>query len=458
MYYKDPVCNIVFTTLKETKMIKKRKLYPITLGVMLLAGTGSVAAQEIEQGFYVAPSAGYYVFDGDNNDQADDAPLYGLSLGLQLNKNFAIEASYFKLESELVPNTGIDRREPLAKGWDDKDAKGLRKWRDYRDYEDAVKAGKPISAKNVIKPGVTQALADDGQWYAAGEDISADMYRIDGIFSLGLGSLSPYVAVGYTMLDPSPLMGDKNDMMDVALGIKKTITGGLFVRGDVRALHSFDNEDTDYSASLGVGYIFGKATGPAPVPVETKAPAGPNDEDKDGVTDDVDQCPGTPEGTTVDRNGCPDSDGDGVADPNDKCPGTPAGETVDADGCPVGLPKGSGEAVEITLEVLFDTNKAVVKSEFFENIQRVADFMRTYPRTTAEIEGHTDSKGSNAHNKRLSQRRADAVREVLVSKFGIDTGRLRAAGYGEERPIADNKTEAGRQKNRRVVATLRATQ
>jgi OOP family OmpA-OmpF porin len=176
------------------------------------------------------------------------------------------------------------------------------------------------------------------------------------------------------------------------------------------------------------------------------------------VTDDVDQCPGTPEGTTVDRNGCPDSDGDGVADPNDKCPGTPAGETVDADGCPVGLPKGSGEAVEITLEVLFDTNKAVVKSEFFENIQRVADFMRTYPRTTAEIEGHTDSKGSNAHNKRLSQRRADAVREVLVSKFGIDTGRLRATGYGEERPIADNKTEAGRQKNRRVVATLRATQ
>jgi OOP family OmpA-OmpF porin len=429
-------------------MIKKNKLYPLTLGVMLLAGTGSVAAQEIEQGFYVAPSAGYYVFDSDNNDQTDDAPFYGLSLGLQLNKNFAIEASYFKLDSEVTPNTSVNRNEPLfgSKNADGKPTNGKRKWRDSIDDKS-------------LKSGVTQSLADDGKWYSSGEDVSADMYRIDGIFSLGLGSLSPYVAVGYTKLDPSPLLGDKDDMVDVALGMKKTISGGLFLRGDVRALHSWDNEDTDYSASLGVGYIFGKAAGPAPVPVtEPKGPAGPNDEDKDGVTDDLDQCPGTPEGTPVDRNGCPDSDGDGVADPNDKCPGTPAGESVDADGCPLGLPKGSGEAVEISLEVLFDTNKAVVKSDYFEIIQRVADFMRTYPRTSAEIEGHTDSKGSNAHNKKLSQRRADAVREVLVSKFGVDPARLRAVGYGEERPIADNKTEAGRQKNRRVVATLRAVQ
>lgn len=410
-------------------MIKKNKLYPITLGVMLLAGTGSVAAQEIEQGFYVAPSVGYHMFDSDNDNQTDDAPLYGLSLGLQLNKNFAIEASYFRLESEVTPKTDqlIEKGKPL--GWN-KDIGNIK-----GDY----------------------AIDDGGKYYPSGADVSADMYRIDGIFSLGLGSLSPYVAVGYTKLDSDPLMGEKDDMMDVALGIKKTISGGLFLRGDVRALHSWDNEDTDYSASLGVGYIFGKAAGPAPVPVE-KAPAGPNDEDKDGVTDDLDQCPGTPEGTPVDRNGCPDSDGDGVADPNDKCPGTPPGEAVDADGCPMGLPKGSGEAVEISLEVLFDTNKAVVKPEYFDIIQRVADFMRTYPRTSAEIEGHTDSKGSNTHNKRLSQRRADAVREVLVSKFGVDPARLQAMGYGEERPIADNKTEAGRQKNRRVVATLRAVQ
>ena len=83
--------------------------------------------------------------------------------------------------------------------------------------------------------------------------------------------------------------------------------------------------------------------------------------------------------------------------------------------------------------------------------------MREYVDTTVTIEGHTDSVGSTASNQKLSQQRADAVREVLVSQFGVNPSRLIAIGYGETRPIADNGTPMGRQENRRVEAVVTAT-
>lgn len=147
-----------------------------------------------------------------------------------------------------------------------------------------------------------------------------------------------------------------------------------------------------------------------------------------------------------------DSDGDGVPDDRDRCPNTPPGAKVDADGCPERAP----EKVSIELKVLFDTAKAIVKPEFDNEIKQVADFMRSYPDTTAEIEGHTDSMGNEAYNIDLSQRRADAVRQYLISRFGVSASRLSAKGYGPSRPIADNKTVEGRAKNRRVVATISA--
>lgn len=114
----------------------------------------------------------------------------------------------------------------------------------------------------------------------------------------------------------------------------------------------------------------------------------------------------------------------------------------------------SSQQVQIDLRVLFDTGKAVVKPEFNAEIQKVAEFMKTYTSAKAEIEGHTDNVGSAAMNTALSQRRADAVKKVLVDNFGIETTRLSAKGYGPDKPMADNATAEGRQKNRRVVATL----
>lgn len=119
----------------------------------------------------------------------------------------------------------------------------------------------------------------------------------------------------------------------------------------------------------------------------------------------------------------------------------------------------AGPAVEaaperITLNVLFDTNKAVVKTKYYKEIQKVADFMTKYPAATAVIEGHTDSVGKVAANVKLSQRRADAIKKILVEKYKIEESRLKAVGFGPKNPIADNKTAAGKQKNRRVEAVF----
>lgn len=116
----------------------------------------------------------------------------------------------------------------------------------------------------------------------------------------------------------------------------------------------------------------------------------------------------------------------------------------------------AAKKVSITLNVLFDTAKDIVKPEFHNEIQKVADFMKTYSRTHAEIAGHTDNMGAQAYNVDLSQRRADAVKNELVKTFGIDASRLSAKGYGPNQPIADNGTADGRAKNRRVVADITA--
>ena len=114
------------------------------------------------------------------------------------------------------------------------------------------------------------------------------------------------------------------------------------------------------------------------------------------------------------------------------------------------------EKVTITLNVQFDSDKAVVKEKYHDDIQKVADFMKEFPDTTAEIGGHTDSTASNAYNQKLSEKRANSVRQYMIDKFGIDGSRMTAKGYGEDKPIARNNTKEGKQQNRRVEAVMEA--
>lgn len=147
-----------------------------------------------------------------------------------------------------------------------------------------------------------------------------------------------------------------------------------------------------------------------------------------------------------------DSDKDGIVDDIDECYKTPAGVTVDAIGCPVD----NNAIKEINLNINFEFDSAVVQPEFFSNIESVAQFMGEFPLTRVTIEGHADSDGSDVYNKTLSQQRAQAVARVLVKRFQVDPIRVSAVGYGEERPLVANDSEANKRKNRRVVAVIRA--
>jgi len=165
----------------------------------------------------------------------------------------------------------------------------------------------------------------------------------------------------------------------------------------------------------------------------------PLDSDGDGVPDYMDRCPNTPKGAKVDNNGCPlDTDGDGVPDYLDQCPGTPKGATVNRLGC-----------WALTGVVLFDTDKAAIKPEAFSLLDEVVKILQKNSDIVGEVQGHTDSTGSEAYNQRLSERRAKAVLDYLLS-HGIGPGRLTAKGYGELQAVASNDTEKGRRENRRV--------
>lgn len=171
------------------------------------------------------------------------------------------------------------------------------------------------------------------------------------------------------------------------------------------------------------------------------------DSDGDGVTDDKDQCPNTPSEATVDENGCTlDSDGDGVPDYQDKCPNTPAGAQVDGDGC----------ALKIILDnVQFETNKAVLTAGSMGTLDAVADALNARPDITkVTVIGHTDSMGDAGYNQSLSDDRAKAVADYLVSQ-GVDSNKVNSKGMGESQPVADNSTAVGRAKNRRVELQVR---
>ncbi|HOI15550.1 MAG TPA: OmpA family protein [Geobacteraceae bacterium] len=116
------------------------------------------------------------------------------------------------------------------------------------------------------------------------------------------------------------------------------------------------------------------------------------------------------------------------------------------------------EKICMTLNVEFDFDKADVKSKYHGVLEKVAEFMKQYPETTTVIEGHTDNRGKYEYNIRLSERRAESVKNYLVEKFGIEASRLSTKGYGYTKPVATNATAAGRQKNRRIDAVFECVQ
>jgi OOP family OmpA-OmpF porin len=357
--------------------MKKFKVFVtavILLSIALVAGT---ALAGIEPGTYsLSPRAGWYVFDGDEG--LKDALVIDVGLGYNFTNRIGAEfvGSYVETEEDTHPV--VTRR--------------------------------------------------------------GGIYRIDGLYNIMPDKrISPYVALGIGVIthDTTNLGNESGLLVNGGGGINLFITKDIALRGDARYIKSYyDNFGDNYNNfvyTFGITYLFGgkaKEIAPAPAPSPAPAPA-------------PKPVPAPPK----------DSDGDGVIDDLDKCPGTLAGITVDKNGCPVPLK----EKVSIDLKVEFDFDKAEIKSVYNEHLQKVANFLITYPEASSVIEGHTDSTGTDEYNLKLSQKRTENVKQYLINNFGINQSRLTSEGFGESKPIADNKTKEGRQKNRRVTAVISAT-
>ncbi|KFZ36585.1 membrane protein [Shewanella mangrovi] len=173
---------------------------------------------------------------------------------------------------------------------------------------------------------------------------------------------------------------------------------------------------------LTLSYRFGEAPKAAPV-VEEPAPVvmAPVDSDKDGINDDVDQCPNTP-----------------------------ATHKVDAKGCSIYVDK----LEDLTIAAQFDNNSSIVKKDSYGEIEKAANFLNKYPKADIEIAGHASLPGKESYNLWLSQKRADAVAKVLVDQYGISANRITSKGYGESQPIMQGTSAEANAANRRIEAKM----
>jgi outer membrane protein OmpA-like peptidoglycan-associated protein len=202
--------------------------------------------------------------------------------------------------------------------------------------------------------------------------------------------------------------------------------------------------DTDSDGVLDKDDFCPREAGPAPNGCPDP------DIDHDGVPLPCDLCP---KEVGVKPDGCPirDKDGDGIFDDKDKCIDKPETKNgfEDEDGCPDSIPDAVKKFSGVIEGIYFDKNKATIRAQSKGVLGSAAKVLQTYPSISLQISGHTSSEGDAAVNQRLSQERADAVKQWLVDN-GVPPERLKTRGAGPDEPIADNKTAAGREKNRRI--------
>ena len=168
------------------------------------------------------------------------------------------------------------------------------------------------------------------------------------------------------------------------------------------------------------------------------------DTDGDGIIDSEDSCP-TVKGI-LEMKGCPDSDGDGVADKDDNCPNV-AGP-IENKGCPLKQKRNIDELMK-KKKLVCETGKNDITAASKIVLQEIAQVLKEEPTWTIEFAGHTDNVGEAAMNLQLSKKRSETVRNLLIS-YGVEASRIKANYFGETKPIADNNTVVGRNKNRRI--------
>jgi OOP family OmpA-OmpF porin len=244
-----------------------------------------------------------------------------------------------------------------------------------------------------------------------GKDVAGDdleVAQINAYFWLGEdnGGWRPYVVAGVSYYDregESNLWSDEEytHQAQIGLGLSKMLSDHWEFRGDARLAHKLreGNEGiNDGSLNFALNYYFNTPAAPiVEEPVEQRVPEMP----------------------------------------------APPPET---------------RTITVRLNVEFEFDKAIVRAIYGDELHAVANAMKVHDDITLVLEGHTDSKGSDAYNQSLSERRAAAVKAKIVEDYGIDPSRITAEGYGESRPIADNATDEGRARNRRVVGEMTYTE
>ncbi|MCD1607785.1 OmpA family protein [Stutzerimonas kunmingensis] len=237
------------------------------------------------------------------------------------------------------------------------------------------------------------------------KNIKGSLTSLDAAYHFGAPGvgLRPYVSAGvaHQSIGQATRGGrDSSTFANVGTGLKYYFTENFFAKASVDGMYNIDADEAEWMAGVGVGLNFGggarEVAAVEPTPEPAPAPIVDNE------------------------------------------------------------PEPAPELVRVELDVKFDFDKSRVREESYSDIKNLADFMQQYPQTNTTVEGHTDSVGTDQYNQRLSERRAEAVRNVLVNEYGVEGGRVNSTGYGESRPVADNATEEGRQINRRVEAEVEA--
>jgi outer membrane protein OmpA-like peptidoglycan-associated protein len=319
---------------------------------------------------------------------------------------------------------------------------------------DAANAGGTLNNAQTLLAGVFYRLGNPVSPWITGlkfgvgaarlDDDRDDKYRFSSVLGLSMSYLfkakwAVGLGVDYKFIDA----------YDNGFSEYKTITPALEVTYYFNSKQRMD-ADND-GVSDGVDQC---ANTPAKTKVDAKGCAmSEEDDDNDKVDNSKDQCPDSPQDEKVDAKGCAlsqkDSDNDGISDLRDQCPDTKKSIQVNSAGC------APTQKVEVEVNIQFASSSSSIDTKYYSELEKVALFLKNYPDTNGVIEGHTDSEGSAAKNQKLSQERAASVRAFIVDKFGIAANRLVAKGFGSSKPIASNKTEAGRAENRRVIAVFK---
>jgi len=281
---------------------------------------------------------------------------------------------------------------------------------------------------------------------------------VNAVKKFGLtDKLAAYGLAGVGYQDVTQELNDHEDtpFINYGLGLRYDIPYyGIAVKGDVRHLIGLKDTTNDVMYTLGLAMPLGKkysdkVEAVVPTVVEEEevvavVPVVDGDDDNDGVLNSRDLCPDSIAGAIVDQNGCElDDDKDGVVNRLDKCPGTSLGVKVNADGC----------VATVDLNINFDTNSATIKGSYNDKLTTFATMLNENTALKATIQAHTDSKGSDSYNQKLSERRAASAVKAL-EKLNVDSSQLSSVGYGETQPIATNDTKEGRAENRRVTGLI----